>query len=60
MNLLSNLAPYRKAIVAAGAAVAEIVRVTADGDLTSSELVGALIVLAGALGVYQVANTPKA
>jgi spore coat polysaccharide biosynthesis protein SpsF (cytidylyltransferase family) len=54
-----NLAPYRKAIVAVGAAVAEIVRVTGDGNLTTSEAIGVVIVLLGAFGVYQVANAPK-
>lgn len=51
-----NTSKYRKAVVAVGAAVAEIVRVTADGDLTTSEGIGIAIVVAGALGVYGVAN----
>lgn len=54
-----NVAPYRKAIVAAGVAVSEIVRVTADGDLTQTEAIGIAFAVAGAFGVYRVANRPK-
>lgn len=51
-----SITPYRKAIVAVGAAVGELVAVTADGDLTTNEGIAVALALLGAAGVYQVAN----
>lgn len=53
-----NIAPYRKALVAAGAVIAELLAVTVDGDLTANEGVALALALLAALGVYQATNAP--
>lgn len=49
----------RKALVAAGAAIAVAVTATADNVVTTSEWLAMAAAALGALGVYAVPNKPK-
>lgn len=51
-----NVTKYNKAIVAVGAAVAVIVKASADGSIDTNEVVEMVIVILGALGVYAAPN----
>jgi hypothetical protein len=53
---MKRFAPYRKALVAGSVVVAELLRVTADGDLTQPEIVTVVLAALGAFGVYRVSN----
>lgn len=51
--------PIRKFLVALAAFLADLAAVTADGDLTVNEGIGAALVLLGALGVYAAPNITR-
>lgn len=54
-----NVSKYNKFIVAIGTAVATTVSFAADGEISQNDLIGIVLSLLGALGVYSVKNANK-
>lgn len=50
----------RKALVAVGAACGVAAAALSDGKLDAAEIVAVALAFLGALGVYQIPNTPDA
>ena len=60
MSLLQFVSYARKFCIALTAALGIVTIALADGVITGAEWIQIVIAFAGALGVYQAANTPKA
>lgn len=58
-RFVNSLAPYSKAVVAAGAALGVIGAALADGTISSAEGASIIAAVGGVLAVFGVRNSPK-
>lgn len=59
-RIVAALAPYAKAVAAAGVALGVIATAIADGAVDADEVAAILVALGGIGAVYRVPNRPKA